>query len=140
LGFKLLEPLFQWRKKRAHNVWISVVRFFLLGPRNGQLMAGYMCNTLHDGSLKKLNNRFRPLTKVSKKTIESNLILNLGKEPGERNCPKLLLLWENLRFFEKFQTLGARCSFNSEIEIRVFKMFKNPKPEVLALGYGILGF
>jgi hypothetical protein len=67
-------------------------------------------------------------------------MLNPGKEPGERNCPKLFVLWENLRFFEKFQTLGTRCSFNSEIEIRVLKMFKKPKPEVLALGYGIRGF
>jgi len=40
--------------------------------------------------------RFRPLTKVSKKIIESNLMLNPGKEPGQRNCPKLLVLWERV--------------------------------------------
>lgn len=65
------------KKKRAHNVWIRVV-------------------TLHNGSFKKLNNGFRPLTKVSKKIIESNLMLNPGKEPGQRNCPKLLVLWERV--------------------------------------------
>jgi hypothetical protein len=45
IGFETSKTFIPMAKKKSpNNVWIRVVRFFLLGPRNGQLMVGYMYN------------------------------------------------------------------------------------------------